>query len=345
VSKSRPAARLLAGAAALAAVGSIPVVLRELRRSSVGPSEQEVESVIDRGLGRFGVHGQHTYVGTSQGRVHLLVAGGGAHTVMLLPGLGASAGSYPGLIANLARNRRVVALDLPGTGLSDPIQFTGHPRPAWTQLIREVGDQLGLASFHLCGHSLGGLAAGAFAVDSPDRVSALVLLAPVGLAAKPPLMWRAALLPGLADVVFSLDLLMMGRQSARGASDVRGLPRGPVEVGPDADGYRFLVTRRFTTGFDLMAFKRLLDLSGFRADSFLLPALGLMSGRAMVVFGDHDTKVPVAPAQLQLQHYPGLELRVVAGWTHLFPFVKPFETAELVDGWLTDCEQRMAPRN
>lgn len=340
MSRGRAAARLVAGAAALAAFGSISLVLWVRRRLPVGPSEQQVESVINLRIGRFGVQSQHLYVGTSQGRIHLLVAGDGDRTVMLLPGLGASAGSYPGLIANLSRTCRVIALDLPGTGLSDPIQFAGHPRAAWTELIREVADQLGLATFHLCGHSLGGLAAGAFAVDSPQRVSSLVLLAPVGLAAYPPPIWRAALLPGLADVMFSLDLLLMRRQSARGAADVRGLARGPVEVGPDSDGYRFMVTSRFTTGFDLLAFRRLLEPSGFRADSLLLPALGLLSGRVMVVFGDQDVKVPLAPAERQLQNYPGLELRVVSGWNHLFPFVKPFETAELMEGWFGDREHR-----
>jgi pimeloyl-ACP methyl ester carboxylesterase len=50
------------------------------------------------------------------------------------------------------------------------------PFDAFAQVIGAVADELGLARFALLGHSMGGVAASAYARAHPDRVSALVLL-------------------------------------------------------------------------------------------------------------------------------------------------------------------------
>ncbi len=303
-------------------------------RSTTAPAEAAVERLIDERLGRSGAAGRHLYFGTSQGRIHVLEAGGDGDPLILVHGLGGSAGSYAALISWLSMTFHVVAVDLPGAGISDPIHFTAHPRSPWVDIIGEIATELSLVRPHLVGHSMGGLAAGAYCVADPARVARLVLLAPIGLAVAPPRSWLAARIPGLADLVFNLDSWAMERQWARGDGDMRGLPGGPVEVGPDPDGYRMLVSRRFRSGFDLHAFARLMTLTGFHPDSLLLPGLGLLSGRTLVIFGDEDHKVAPGPARQQLSHYPGIELKTVPGWGHLFPFLEPERTADLVETWL-----------
>jgi pimeloyl-ACP methyl ester carboxylesterase len=329
----RPAGLAL-GALGLGLLGYGAAVGAARRRAPTATSETAVEELINERVGRRGAVPHHHYLGTAQGRIHILEAGRGPAAVILVPGLGGSSGCYAALVGELGREFRVLAIDLPGTGLSDPIKFTGHPRSAWVQLIGELSEQLGLDHPHLVGHSMGGLAAGAYAVAAPERIGKLALLAPVGLAADPPRSWLAARIPGLPQLVFSLDGLVMDWQWAHGAGDISGLPGGPVEVGPDPEGYRRLVSRRFDRGFDLQAFARLLTWTGFHSDTRLLPGLGLLSQRSLVIFGEDDRKVASGPAADQLAHYPGIALEMVPGWGHLFPFLEPERTAKMLSSWL-----------
>ena len=321
---------LIGGALGLGALGYAGALGWARRPASAKVSEPELEALIRDRLERSGACGQHLYLGTRWGRIHALETGRRGDWVLFLHGLGASAASYSQLLAELSHTHRVLAVDLPGAGLSDPVRFTGHPRAPWVDVISEVAAARSLGRFHLVGHSMGGLAAGAYAVERPDSVASLVMLAPVGLAESPPLTWLAASIPGLADLTAALDRGAMERQWARGEADVRGLPGGPVEVGPDPDGYRLQVSRRFAGGSDMNAFARLMGPLGFRPDSHLLPGLGVIAGRVTVVFGADDRKVEPAAAQAQLAHYPGIELRVIPGWGHLFPFLQPELTAEVL---------------
>lgn len=94
--------------------------------------------------------------------------------LVLVHGLMDCSGGWKTFIART--QRPVVAFDLPGMGLSE--------RPARPQLSAYAEDLadgiecLGLHGFTLVGHSLGGAVATALAELVPDKVAALVLLAP-----------------------------------------------------------------------------------------------------------------------------------------------------------------------
>lgn len=330
------ARRLLApglGAAGLVVAGYATAVGLVRSRTPAGAPEGEIAAVIDLVLAERGTAGTHHYLTTEAGRTHVLEVGAG-EPVVLLHGLGASAGSYLALIAALGRHRRVIAIDRPGAGLSDPIRFRGHPRPAWNAVISAVADSFELGPFDLVGHSLGGLAAGGFAIDNPSAVRRLVLLAPVGISSRLPAIWALVGLPGVLDLVGALDQMKMARQVARGETDVRGISWGPVQVGTDRLGYRYLIGRRFARGSDLDSFPALMAILRFRSESLLLPGLGLFSGRVLVIWGDRDELVAAAPAQEELASFPGIELRVLPMRGHLFPFTEPLRTAQMIEAFL-----------
>lgn len=330
------ARRLLApalGAAGLVVAGYATAVGLVRSRTPVGAPEGEIEAVIDLVLAERGTVGTHHYLTTEAGRTHVLEVGAG-EPLILIHGLGASAGSYVALIAALGRHRRVIAIDRPGAGLSDPIRFKGHPRPAWNAVISAVADYFQLGPIDLVGHSLGGLAAGGFAIDSPTRARRLVLLAPVGIASRLPAVWAVVGLPGVLNLVGALDQRKMAKQVARGANDVEGISWGPVQVGTDRLGYRYLIGRRFSRGSDLESFPPLMATFKFRSESLLLPGLGLFSGRVLVIWGDRDELVAAAPAQQELVSYPGIELRILPMRGHLFPFTEPLRTAQMIEAFL-----------
>jgi len=118
-------------------------------------------------------------------RVRVVEGGNAAgEPVLFVHGWGASAYYYRKLLpAVMAAGWRVIAMDLRGHGGSDkPRDEALYSSAAMANHLEAVIDALGLARLALVAHSLGGGVALDVARRSPDRLSSLTLLAPVGLA-------------------------------------------------------------------------------------------------------------------------------------------------------------------
>jgi pimeloyl-ACP methyl ester carboxylesterase len=147
-----------------------------------------------------------------------LGAFGRGPTVVLVHGLGSSAAHWLPVARDLARDHRVVLVELPGHGIA--------PMPEGLSLdvaARSLDDAIRSecdGPVVLVGHSVGGLVAVAAALRDPDRVRALVL---VETALRPQLDG-----PGCAELVAALDrdyrgtlresYMSFGRDSAQGAA-------------------------------------------------------------------------------------------------------------------------------
>ena len=108
-------------------------------------------------------------------RVRLLGSGSGPPLV-LLHGVSLSAAAWAPLFTALP-NRRLLAIDLPGHGLSDPASYRrGHVRQHAVQLIEDVFDALKLDEAPVVGHSLGGMFALWYAATGARRISRLVAI-------------------------------------------------------------------------------------------------------------------------------------------------------------------------
>lgn len=129
---------------------------------------------------------QQRVVDTTLGTIAVAEAGSGTPLVMLHGGGPGASGisNYHQNLPALAERFRVILPDQPGFGGSyRPSEQDLHDRSI-TQItvdaLAQTMDALGVDRFHLLGNSLGGAAALAFAQQHPDRVSALVLMAPGG---------------------------------------------------------------------------------------------------------------------------------------------------------------------
>ncbi len=94
--------------------------------------------------------------------------------VVLVHGLGSNADHWLPMARDLARDHRIVLTELPGHGLAE----MPHPltlEAAAQELDRAIAEQCS-GPVVLVGHSVGGLVAAAEALDSPERVRALVLV-------------------------------------------------------------------------------------------------------------------------------------------------------------------------
>jgi pyruvate dehydrogenase E2 component (dihydrolipoyllysine-residue acetyltransferase) len=106
--------------------------------------------------------------------------GAGEPPILLLHGFGGDHSSWMFNQAPLAESRRAIALDLPGHGGSDKDVGDGSVA-ALAGAVEDAIGALGLARYHLAGHSLGGAVAMAIAAKHPERVASLVLVASAGL--------------------------------------------------------------------------------------------------------------------------------------------------------------------
>ena len=112
-----------------------------------------------------------------------------ADIIVCLHGWGCSVYTFRELLPLLARaGQRVIAIDLPGHGLSDkPESKEAYTADALINCIIGVLDALGVARATFVGHSMGGALSARIAVRYPGRVKRLVLCAPVGFGAIRPI--------------------------------------------------------------------------------------------------------------------------------------------------------------
>jgi pimeloyl-ACP methyl ester carboxylesterase len=78
----------------------------------------------------------------------------------------------------LAARHRVIMIDRPGLGWSERPAGQGSSPAYQAQVLRDVLARLGVARAIVLGHSWGGALALTFALDYPERVANLILLAP-----------------------------------------------------------------------------------------------------------------------------------------------------------------------
>jgi pimeloyl-ACP methyl ester carboxylesterase len=112
-------------------------------------------------------------------RVHYLDKGGGP-PLLLIHGLAGQMLNFThSLLVRLAGDFRVVMIDRPGSGYSVRPNDTLAPLAAQARLISRFCQALALERPVVVGHSLGGAIALALALEHPEQVSALALIAPV----------------------------------------------------------------------------------------------------------------------------------------------------------------------
>lgn len=115
------------------------------------------------------------------GQAHFIEAGPAEGApVVLLHQTPRSTDEFAEVLPLLAARRRVIALDTPGYGCSDPV--SGQPTVAdYASVVIALLDHLGVAQADLVGHHTGAILAVEAAAAWPDRVRRLVLSGPIHL--------------------------------------------------------------------------------------------------------------------------------------------------------------------
>ncbi len=110
--------------------------------------------------------------------VHYVEAGSGP-AIVLIHGFGGHTYSYERMMANFARDHRVIAVDLKGFGYSERDAEDGMSHTGQVRMLKGLLDRLGVERATFVGHSMGGAVVQRFAATHPEMVNALVLAASV----------------------------------------------------------------------------------------------------------------------------------------------------------------------
>jgi pimeloyl-ACP methyl ester carboxylesterase len=112
--------------------------------------------------------------------ISFIDVGNGPKTIILVHGLASNAGFWRYVIPELAKNYRIIAVDLPGYGKSGKGAYP-YSMTFYANQIKRLADELKLNKFFLVGHSMGGQIGITFALKYPDRLEKLILASPAGV--------------------------------------------------------------------------------------------------------------------------------------------------------------------
>lgn len=240
-------------------------------------------------------------------------APGGA--VLLVHGLGGSTYSWRHTAPALAAEGcRVVAVDLPGFGWSDRRPGLDHTPEGRAALLWALLDQADPGQkWHLVGHSMGGAAVAAMALQNPLRVESITLAAGALYPHRSAFARAAMALPPVHQWVKVLaPRLFLGRAKVSQML-TRAYGRPPLEEEIDAYHLPFTVAGSDTVLADLFASPS--SLTG----PALLAGLDIP---VLLLWGENDSVVPLEQGERLAADIPGATLSVIPGHGHC-----PMETA------------------
>jgi len=239
----------------------------------------------------------------------------GAPVIVFINALGTDHRIWDGVLAALPADLSALVYDQRGQGLTEWVEGRGDVEGS-SEDLAQLLDGLGIGPVVLCGLSLGGLVAQAFALSYPERVRALCLCATAGCIGSPEL-WRER----------AEQVQQGGMAAVAGRVIERWFSPTFFERQPSAArGWRVLLERAPTVGY--LAALRLL------AQTDLRPRVGRISAPTLVVAGAADVATPTDQVRALAEAIPGAEFVVLPGAGHLLCIEDPGSLVRSLDEFL-----------
>jgi pimeloyl-ACP methyl ester carboxylesterase len=216
---------------------------------------------------------------------------GDEEPVVLVHGLGGQWQNWLENIPRLALDRRVIAMDLPGFGLTpEPSDGEALTIPRYARYVNALCDKLRLREVELVGNSMGGYIAAEVAIQFPERVKRLVLVSAAGISSaetlEAPILTFGRVATAIATNTASRFRMLAARPVTRHFS-LALVARYPRLLKPDLV-YEGFMKGAGKPGFD-GALRACLDYD-FRER---LPEVKVPT---LIVWGEKDSIIPVRDA-------------------------------------------------
>jgi pimeloyl-ACP methyl ester carboxylesterase len=253
-------------------------------------------------------------------RVHYVEQGSGP-AMVLVHGFGGSTYQYRKLMPLLARDHRVVAVDLKGFGYSERDAAAGLSQSDQVAMLRALLPRLGITRAVFAGHSMGGGVVQRFAATYPEMVEALVLIASVtgeerhARRALGPALVLRPLLPLLAGLAASRLIKGSFYDQSQLTPEVREGYLRPARIKGSMDG--------------LIAMMR----DGARDEPV---DAARITCPVLVLSAAHDTVVPLSSAQRIRERLPQARLVVIDRAAHVLIEEQPEACAGAIRDFLAE---------
>ncbi len=250
---------------------------------------------------------------------------GRGEPLVLLHGLATTSVIWDAVLPALSAERRVLTVDLPGFGGSEPVGPGFELDAVASRIARGLAARGVKGPFDVVGHSLGAGVAVALSAARPRAVRRLVLVAPAGLARLP-----AA---GVTLLSASADRLLAARRRLAPLTD---LPWGRrlLLAFAAADGARISPTyARLMVDASSRARRTREALSELgRTD--LRPALAGSKIPLGIIWGAEDLTVPSSNARAVTAVRPDADVVIIERAGHVVMVERPAEFVTALDGLL-----------
>jgi pimeloyl-ACP methyl ester carboxylesterase len=255
-----------------------------------------------------------------------------APAIVMIHGLAGQLSHYTyGVVGRLAERHRIVVVDRPGSGYSTRASATPADLSTQASSIAALISTLGLGPVFVVGHSLGGAVALTLALEHPQQVAGLALLAPLthmredvppvfaGLTIQSPLMRKL--------VAWTLAIPVSIRNSASTLEVVFGPEPVPKDFALKGGGLLSLRPSAFlSASSDLQALPDHLPQVQARYPELRLPV--------HVLYGKDDGLLDwKANGQALVDKVPGARLELIEGG-HMLPVTQPGVTAAFIEAAL-----------
>lgn len=245
---------------------------------------------------------------------------GSGETIILMHGIFSALQTWDPWADELAKTHRVIALDMPGFGLTGaPADLDRFNEDDLFKTFEGFVEQLGVSHVSLAGNSLGGFMAAYYAARYPGRVKRLILLDPFGYPQDTPWLLDVGT---FAPVAFLGSYIQPAWAVTLGVNWVYG--DSDRITSESYDRYVHMNQRPGAKPI----YMKTLQIIEARADSSEAPDFGRITAETLLMWGEDDTWVPLSLADRWREDLPDAGLVVYPTVGHIPMEELPHDTIQ-----------------
>lgn len=245
--------------------------------------------------------------------------------IVLIHGTGSSLHTFEAWTQRLKHKQRVLRMDLPGYGLTDPFLDGNYTIEEYSDFIKKFLDKLGVDQCIMGGNSLGGHIAWRFTLKYTENVQKLILIDASGYpsrAKSTPLAFKIAQIPVLKNIFTFITPKFVARQS------VENVYHDKHKV------TNHLVDRYFELTLKTGNRQAFIDRLSFDNTSEVYQKIPQILQPTLVLWGEQDGLIPVENAHRFHRDLPNDTLVILKYTGHVPMEERPSESLEAVETFL-----------
>ncbi len=252
--------------------------------------------------------------------------------LVMVHGRGGAAALWYPVMPLLAPHRHLIAVDMPGWGLSSRAPFPGKTGKDaimwWRDAVLDMIDALKLERFDLMGHSLGGIVCLAIALERQGQIDHLILEDAAGFAGRSPLWVRTFFNIGPERLARIVPRALAAAGTGPSGWRAQTVPtRDAVLQRAASDFTLALATFPGTQQSGARAFNAFVDVRGVHFT--LRDHVAAIQIPTRAIWGEHDHIVPLRDSRAGLATMPHADLVVIPRAGHSPHMETPQQFARL----------------